>query len=514
MGEGSQELHGPDLMVGASLEDLPVGGVLEGHADGEAVLMYRDAEGVHAVSGICTHYGGPLMEGVVEGSVIRCPWHHACFSLRTGEALAAPALNPLQRWRTQVAEGSVRITGREEQGAGSGVAMGGSDTVVIVGAGAAGSAAAETLRGEGFGGRVVLIDPDETAPYDRPNLSKDYLAGNAPEEWLPLRTAEFYETSGIERRFDSAVSLDVEGRKVLLSSGEQVPFTSLVLAMGAEPIRPPLPGADSRHVHVLRSLQDCRRLIEAARSARRVVVVGASFIGMEAASSLRQRGLDVAVVAPERVPFEKTLGAELGRLLQSVHEQHGVTFHAGRRLAAIHERAVELDDGSLVEGDMVLLGVGVRPRTGLAEAARLGGHDGVPVNEFLETRVAGIYAVGDLASYPEVRAQRNVRIEHWVVAQRQGQTAARNIMGRREAFTSVPFFWTAQFGLTIRYVGRASTWDAVDVSGSPEARDCAVRFLSDRTVRAVATIGRDRECLDAELAFEREAGAAGVEHGG
>ncbi|MEX1183242.1 MAG: FAD-dependent oxidoreductase [Gemmatimonadota bacterium] len=495
------------------MKDLTVGGVLGGHAGNESVLVYRDAEGIWAVSGTCTHYGAQLIDGVSEGPVIRCPWHHACFSLRTGEVLAAPALNALRRWGTEVVGGTVRVTGPVDESSATAPATtrapasatSSSESVVIIGAGAAGSAAAETLRQEGYSGSITLVDPDQAAPYDRPNLSKDYLAGNAPEEWLPLRTREFHDAMGIERSVATAISIDLETRLVLLSTGEHAPFTSLLLATGARPVRPRLPGATADHVHVLRSLSDCRRLIESADSARRAVVVGASFIGMEAAASLRQRGLQVAVVAPEQVPFERTLGVQLGGLLKSVHAQHGVTFHLGRTLAAIHEDRVELDDGSFVEADVVLLGVGVRPLSELAQAAGLGGPEGVEVDEFLETRVRGVYAAGDIASYPEVRAGRRVRVEHWVVAQRQGQAAARNIMGRRIPFTTVPFFWTQQYDVSVRYVGYAAKWDAVDVIGNVDQRNCAVRFIGDGSVRAVATVGRDRECLEAELLLETQA---------
>jgi NADPH-dependent 2,4-dienoyl-CoA reductase/sulfur reductase-like enzyme/nitrite reductase/ring-hydroxylating ferredoxin subunit len=522
VGQESPELNGPDLKAGIPLKDLVVGEVLEGHADDEPVLIYRDRDGVHAVSGTCTHYGAPLIEGLADGSVIRCPWHHACFSLRTGEALAAPALNPLQRWRTEVVGETARVLGvdddnatapagaREPESAGARDL----DSVVIIGAGAAGSAAAETLRREGYTGSIALVDPDPAAPYDRPNLSKDYLAGTAPEEWLPLRSREFYDAQDIERRVAAAVSIDLEQRSVLLSTGEQVRFNSLLIATGARPVHPQLPGSKSHHVHVLRSLGDCKRLIESADSAGRAVVVGASFIGMEAAAALRQRGLEVAVVAPEHVPFERTLGEQLGRFLKSIHEQHGVTFHMGRTLAAIHEDRVELDDGSFVEADIVLLGVGVRPLMELAEAAGLGGPEGVAVDEFLETRVKGVYAAGDIAYYPEVRAGRSVRVEHWVVAQRQGQAAARNIIGRHVPFTDVPFFWTQQYDVSVRYVGYARTWDTVEVIGSVDERDCEVRFIGEGSIRAVATVGRDRDCLDAELRLETQGAAAAATHPG
>lgn len=514
MGHESAESSGPDLRVGIPQKELLVGGVIGGHVDDEPVLLYRDDEGVWAVSGICTHYSAPLIRGVSEGPVIRCPWHHACFSLRTGEALAAPALNPLRRWRTELVGEMVRVVGRIDEGsAPAAITAREADSVVIIGAGAAGSAAAETLRAEGYAGKITLVDPDASAPYDRPNLSKDYLAGNAPEEWLPLRTGEFYDAQGIERCVAAAVSVDVEQRRVLLSTGQQLAFNSLLLATGSRPVRPRLPGASSDHVHVLRSVRDCRRLIESAGAAKRVVVAGASFIGMEAAAALRQRGLDVAVVAPE-VPFERTLGVQLGRRLRSVHEQHGVRFHMGRTLKGIQEDRIELDDGTFVEADIVLLGVGVRPRLELAGAAGLGGPEGVAVDGFLETRVKGVYAAGDIAYYPEVRAGRSVRVEHWVVAQRQGQAAARNILGRHVRFTDVPFFWTQQYDVSVRYVGHAGSWDEVEVIGSIDDLDCTARFISGGRVMAVATIGRDRECLHAELRLETQGATAEAYHTG
>jgi apoptosis-inducing factor 3 len=505
MGGSAKGADGPDLRSGIRLADLEDGGIGAGVVDGEPVLLYRESGDVWAVGGSCTHYGAALVDGMAEGGVIRCPWHHACFSLRTGEVLAAPALDGLPRYRTSVSEGVVRVTERVEP-ARAPVTLDplSGDPMVIVGAGAAGSAAAETLRAEGYGGRVVVVDPDADAPYDRPNLSKDYLAGSAPAAWLPLRGREFYEERGIERVQAGAGSLDVAGSRVHLTNGETLRYSRLLLATGAEPVRPDFAGADLPHVHVLRSLRDCERLIEAAGAGRRVLVAGGSFIGMEAAAALRSRGLEVLVVAPEQRPFERTLGTELGGLLQATHERNGVAFRLGRKLASIREGEVELDDGTVVPADLMLLGLGVRPRTELAATAGITGQDGVPVDACLETRRPGVYAAGDIALYPEPRAGRRVRVEHWVVAQRQGQTAARNMLGRGEPFTSVPFFWTQQFDVAVRYVGHAGPDAVAEVDGSVSERDCTIRFVEDGAVRAVATVGRDRACLEAELMLERE----------
>ncbi len=512
MAEAAAQVSGPDFRTGVALDQLVTDTSLAGHVDGEAAVAVRRGGEVFIVGATCTHYGGPLADGIVTGDTIRCPWHHACFSLRTGEAVAAPALNPLPRWRTEVREGRVFATVREESEAlaAHGRAAAGPASVVLVGAGAAGSAAAEMLRREGYTGPVLLVDPDADAPYDRPNLSKDYLAGTAPEEWIPLRPPGFHAEHGIERIVAAVTAIDPAARAITLSTGRRLVYGALLLATGATPVRPPIAGSERAHVHVLRSLADCRALIAAATVARRVVIAGASFIGLEAAAALRARGLDVTVVAPEQVPFERTLGMELGRRFHALHEEHGVRFRLGRTLRAIHEHTVELDDDDELAADLVLLGVGVRPVLQLAEAAGLSDAHGVPVDAFLETRVPGIYAAGDIAAFPDARRGERVRIEHWVVAQRQGQTAAKNMLGRGVRFDSVPFFWTHQYDLRLSYVGHATAWDREDVSASAAGEDCTVRYLRDDAVRAVATLDRDEDSLRAEVALEQQGAAAAV----
>lgn len=503
-------LVGPDLTVGVRLEELEEGRPLLGHAGGEAVMLVRQGGEVWAIGATCTHYGGPLAEGLVVGETVRCPWHHACFSLRTGEALGAPALNPVARWQVEVREGRVVVGAREEAGplwsnARRGTAP---EPVVIVGAGAAGSAAAEMLRREGYEGRLVLVDPDEAAPYDRPNLSKDYLAGAAPEEWIPLRPEGFHAEHGIERIVAKAERLDAGARELALSDGRTLRFGSLLLATGSWPIRLRVPGADLPHVHVLRSLADCRSIIAAAENARRAVVIGASFIGMEVAASLRARGLEVSVVAPESVPFERTLGRELGAMLRALHEEHGVVFRLGRTAAEIRPDVVRLDDGSELPADLVVVGIGVRPDTSLAEAAGLAVDHGILVDARLETSVPGIFAAGDIARFPDARTGELIRVEHWVLAQRHGQAAARSILGREESFTDPPFFWTRQYDVSVTYVGHAAGWDAVVVDGDVSAHDAEVTYRRGGRTLAVATVGRPMRSLEAEAELEAEAAGA------
>lgn len=495
---------GPDLERGVPLTDLPEGEPFQGHARGEAVLLVRRGEDVHAIGATCTHYGGPLAEGLVVGDTIRCPWHHACFSLRTGEALGASALDGLPYWTVEIRDGMVRVKDRQDHPPLSprGRSADGPESVVIVGAGAAGSAAAEMLRREGYAGHITLVDPDAAAPYDRPNLSKDYLAGAAPEEWIPLRPLAFYELHGIERIRARAERLDPGARTLKLDDGRTLSFGALLLATGASPVRPRLEGGDLPHVYTLRSLDDCRAIIRAAEQGRRAVVLGAGFIGLEVAASLGQRGLEVTVVAPESVPFHRILGPELGAMMRAAHEANGVAFRLGRTAARITSDSVVLDDGDTLAADLVVIGVGVRPDVSLAEQAGLAVGDGVLVDERLETSAPGIYAAGDVASWPHAARGGRIRIEHWAVAQRQGQTAARNILGQAVRFDAVPFFWTRHWGVGISYVGHAPEWDEARIEGDPAAHDCAIHYIAGGRTLAVATVGRDRVGLVAGAAFE------------
>ena len=499
---GETQLSGPDLSQGVPLADVEEGRQLLGHSGGEPVIVVRRGAEVFAVGATCTHYGGPLAEGIVVGATVRCPWHHACFDLRTGEAVRAPALNPVACWRVD-REGE-RIFVREKAAPPRPQPATGPDPVVIVGAGAAGNSAAEALRREGYAGRIVVVGPEEGVPYDRPNLSKDYLAGNAPEEWIPLHPSELYDEQRIELLHGTAAAIDPAARTVTLAGGQALRYGALILATGAAPIRLSIPGADLPHVHLLRSLADSKAVIAAAEEAKRAVVVGASFIGLEVAASLRARGLAVTVVAPEDRPLGRILGPQLGDFIRSVHEEHGVVFRLGTKPAAITPAEVRLDSGEALPADLVVFGVGVRPRVGLAEAAGLTVDNGVVVDEFLRASAPDVYAVGDIARWPDPHSGERIRVEHWVVAERQGQTAARNILGQGERFAAVPFFWSQHYDVQISYVGHATKWDAIEVTGSLADRNATVAFHAADRIAAVATIFRDRESLEAELAMERD----------
>jgi NADPH-dependent 2,4-dienoyl-CoA reductase/sulfur reductase-like enzyme/nitrite reductase/ring-hydroxylating ferredoxin subunit len=505
MSGGQSQPSGPDLVAGIGLAELADGALLLGHVGEEAVLLARRGEEIFAIGATCTHYSGPLAEGLLVDDTVRCPWHHACFSLRTGEALRAPALNPVACWRVEREGKRIRVREKIEPSPrpAAGRSAAEPDSVVILGGGAAGNCAAETLRNDGYKGRITMLSADSSVPYDRPNLSKDYLAGNAPEEWIPLRPPEFYRERGIELHLGArAAAIDPAGREVRLEDGSRHGYGALLIATGAEPVRLDLPGGTLPHVFYLRSLADSRSIVAKAESGKRAVVVGASFIGLEVAASLRARGCEVRVVAPESVPMERVLGRELGAFIRKVHEENGVRFHLGMKPVSIAASAVKLENGTELPADFVVVGVGVAPVLGLAQAAGIAIDRGIAVDEYLQTSVPGIFAAGDVARWPDPHTGDKIRVEHWVVAERQGQTAARNILGRREPFDAVPFFWSAHYDMSILYVGHAERWDKVEVDGQIEAKDCRVTYRRDGRVLAVATIGRDLESLQAEHALE------------
>ena len=509
MSDDAPKPQGPDLGAGVPLAELADGGKLVGQVRGEQVLLVRRGEEVFAVGAQCTHYGGPLGEGLVVGDTVRCPWHHACFDLRTGEALRAPAFSPVPCWSVEQRDGKVfvRDQAKAKQKRKVKASGGAPARIVIVGGGAAGFAAAERLRREGYEGGLVMLSADTAPPVDRPNLSKDFLAGTAPEDWVPLRPDSFYARHGIDLRLGAEVTrIDVKSREVALADGSTVPYDGLLLATGAEPVRLSIPGAEQPHVRTLRSLDDCRAIIERAASARRVVVMGASFIGLEVAASLRARNVEVHVVAPDKRPMEKVLGLELGDFVRGLHEEHGVVFHLEQKASAIEGRNVRLTSGETLDADLVVAGIGVRPRTALAEQAGLATDRGVLVNEYLETSAPGVFAAGDIARWPDPHTEERIRVEHWVVAGRQGQTAALNLLGLREKYTAVPFFWSQHYDVPINYVGHAERWDALSVDGDIAAKDCLVRFERGGRTLAVASIYRDLASLETEAAMETAAG--------
>jgi NADPH-dependent 2,4-dienoyl-CoA reductase/sulfur reductase-like enzyme/nitrite reductase/ring-hydroxylating ferredoxin subunit len=507
MHEG-EEHETPDLTQGVAKSELADGQKLLGHVGSDVVLLVRCRDNFFAVGPECTHYHGPLADGVVADGSIRCPWHHACFDLRTGEAVRAPAFSPIACWAVEHREGKVFVQDKLEAPKPKFRARPLATApakIVIVGGGAAGFAAAEMLRREQFGGSIVMLSNEAAPPVDRPNLSKDYLAGAAPEDWVYLRPDNFYADNAIDLRVNEEVAaIDIRLREITLSNGNSIGYDKLLLATGAEPVRLWIPGGNDPHVHSLRSLADCRSIIAGAQGAARAVILGASFIGLEVAAALRARGIEVHVVAPEKLPMERILGRQMGRFVQTLHEEHGVVFHLNDTAVSIAPDQMTLKSDRKLAADFVVAGIGVRPRIDLAAKAGLLVERGVVVNSFLETSAPGVYAAGDIARWPDRYSGANIRVEHWVVAERQGQTAAFNMLGHREPFAAVSYFWSQHYDVPINYVGHAERWDEIVIDGDIPAKDCVVRFKQEGRTRAIASIYRDRESLQAEISMERQ----------
>lgn len=495
----------------ANTSDLRDGEMKEVAAGDTRILLARNGDRFHAVSATCPHYGAPLVEGVLCGTRVVCPWHHSVFDVANGNLEEPPAFDALVCYDVHVRGAEIFVNVPDETQDRRTPQMVKSDPnadprqFVIIGAGAAGYVAAQTLREEGFRGDIVMITREDRAPYDRPNLSKDYLHGHAEPEWMPLRPDEFFNEHDIKLLLKREVTrVDARTKTITFEGGETMEYDALLVATGGSPIRLNIPGSDLKNVCVLRSFADSDSIIETANRSRRVVVVGASFIAMEAAYSLRERGLEVTIVAPSQEPFENTLGPEIGALFRGVHEDKGVRFKLGSivyRFDGTHNvEAVTLDNGERIETDMVVVGAGVRPVTHFLEGVELDQAGGVIVDSRLRA-ADGVYAAGDIASFPDARTGERLRVEHWRVAEQQGRAAARNMLGRDVPFDGVPFFWTRQFDAGLNYVGHAASWDEIVYHGDVAAQDFLAFYVKGERVLAVAGMNRDRELAAAEELF-------------
>jgi NADPH-dependent 2,4-dienoyl-CoA reductase/sulfur reductase-like enzyme/nitrite reductase/ring-hydroxylating ferredoxin subunit len=463
------------------------------------VLIVRAGGRICACGHECTHYGGPLSDGLLVGHVITCPWHNARFDVRDGKMVSPPALDGVISYPVKVESGAVFI-GPGKPPAPPTIGSGDDRTFVIVGAGAAGNACAETLRQEGFGGRILLITAEADGPYDRPALSKDFMAGELSRRALPLRKPDFYEGRRIELLTGRRVTeFDARARTVSFTDGGSVKFDCALLATGGMPRKADIPGADLAGFFLLRSLHDAEAITDAVAEAERVVILGAGFIGMEAASSLRSRGLEVHVVAPGRAPMEKVFGEQIGSWLQQRHEENGVRFYLGNVAKAVNGKGkvqeVLLADGTRIVTDAVVAGLGIVPAVDYIRDAGLVENGAVPVNGRLQTKADGVYAAGDIAVVPDRHTGEPQRVEHWVVAERQGQHAARAMLGSDAVYSAVPFFWTRQFGTSVKYAGFARQYDKLAVRGGIEDGDFLAGYYSSGRLKAISGVGRAQEFI-------------------
>ncbi len=494
----------------ARVEDLEPGQMKQVQAGATAVLLVRLDDGFHALGALCPHYEAPLAAGALCRDRVVCPWHHATFDARSGVLLEPPGLDGLPVYPVRIDDGEVWVTipERPPEKAPPGRDREDERIGVVVGGGCAGAYAVEALRDHGFGGRIVWITGAEAfPPIDRPLLSKGYLSGEASDAWLPLRPPEFYRERAIEIVAQKATALDAGRKAVTLEDGTVVEYDIAVIATGAVARPLPVPGAGLAGVFRLRTLADGQALRQAAENAARAVIVGAGFIGMEVAQSLNKRGLAVAVVAPETVPFERILGKEICTMMQAMHEEAGVRFHLGRTVQRFEGegrvRRVVLDDGTELAADLVVVGVGVKPATDFVTGVAKAPDGAILVDDTLEA-VDGLYAAGDLARFPDWRGGGTIRVEHWRVAAQHGRIAGANAAGARQLYRGVPYFWTRQYGVTLHYVGHASAWDEIRVAGSVERRDFIAFFVRRGKVHAVAGMERERELARLEERMRRE----------
>jgi apoptosis-inducing factor 3 len=462
-------------------------------------LLVRINGTIYACGAKCTHYGAPLEKGFLRGNIITCPWHNARFDVTSGRMNAAPALGHLKCYETKIENGDVYI-----RAAAKTMPAARPDTAsrifVIIGAGAAGNAAAETLRDEGFAGRLVLVSPEDSLPYDRPALSKDFLAGKSKIDWIPLHSQKFYDERKIEILTGrKATAIDSIGRTVALDNGEKISWDCLLLATGGRPRSLQIPGKDLNGVFFLRSLRDAEAIIKALGRARSAAVIGAGFIGLEAASALRQRNLDVHLIAPEQIPLAHVFGEEIGMWMKGLHESRGVKFYSGRKpLQVVGSEKVEgvrLDDGTLVKADLVIAGIGIEPATEYLSGTDLVQESGISVNACLQTSMNGVFAVGDIAAVPYGLMNKRIRVEHWAVAERQGQHAARAMLGSAEPYREVPFFWTRQYDTSIYYLGWAKTFDRIAYRGAVGDDGFLAGFYEKNKLLAVASVRRNVEFI-------------------
>jgi NADPH-dependent 2,4-dienoyl-CoA reductase/sulfur reductase-like enzyme/nitrite reductase/ring-hydroxylating ferredoxin subunit len=491
----------------ARISDLQNGQMQQIEVENSQILLSKINDQYYATSAFCTHYGAPLAKGVLCGERIVCPWHNACFNAIAGQQLEPPGLDSLTHFAVRVEGEQVLVKLPDEISQKRTLSMARHEpsldprTFVVLGAGAAGMAAVEMLRQQGFQGKVVLISAESKLPYDRTKLSKNYLQGNAKADSLPVRDCKFYDDHNIELHFGQAVTnVDALNKKITFADHSELEFDSLLLATGGLARKLDVPGSDLANIFTIRQPEDVDSILAVVKDAQHAVVIGSSFIGMEAAASLTQQGLDVTVISPSKVPFEKILGEQLGKMFQQVHESQGVKFQfETKAIELIGNEQVEsvvLDNETQVAADLVIVGIGVEPNTSYLTGVKLNEKDhSIPVNNYLQTEINDIYAAGDIARFPYAPMNKSTRIEHWRLAAQQGRIAAANMLNsnqRQEVERIVPFFWSGQYDLKLRYVGHVEEWDEIKIDGDLKSAFLAY-YLKDEQVMAVAGMNRDRE---------------------
>jgi len=467
------------------------------------ILLAKVDNEFYATTAFCSYADASLEEGILHHKEVVCPWHNACFKIVTGEVeersrrddlasltvkvegdrvvVELPANFPFQR--------TPHMAKKEPNN---------NKIFVILGSGTAGIIAAETLRKEGFSGRIILINKQKRLPVDRTKISEESQKIKSARESLSLKECQFYQENEIELWFDRVVKkVDAKAKKITFADDYTLNYNALLLATGTKAKQLDIVGADLGNIFMLRDRQDAEKLKQTAERAKKAVIIGSGFIGTEAAASLKDLGLDVTIVSPDSVPFEKILGQEIGTKFKQLHQENGVSFCDRARATKFEGKdtveAVILDNRTRIEADLVVVAIGVEPATEYLSGVEIAEDNSIVVNEYLQV-ADGLYAAGDIASFPYPLLETKIRIEHWRVAAQHGIIAARNMIKEKSVeFDKIPFFWTAQFGTYLQYTGHAEDWDEIIYQGDLEAKNFLAFYIKDNRVLAVAGCDRDKD---------------------
>ena len=484
------------VLILGKFADLQPGVMRELEVAGQKILLLRAGEQVWAVGAECPHAGGPLARGVFADGKIMCPWHKATFCLRTGECVDPPAVDGIPAFPLKMVNGDILLDDGERAPARAPPSAGDLRHFVVLGAGGAGFSAAQTLREAGFTGKITLVSKEPELPYDRTILSKYVLAGQEAGEKSPLQNDAFYEANKIERLVNEIKNLDVKRKCVTFRDGKTLYYDAALIATGSAVIQPKFPGSALENVFSLRTQDDAERIVAAAKKATRVVVIGASFIGMEVAASLRERGLEVTVIAGEQAPFERQLGLEVGSVFRKIHEDKGVKFRFGAEVGRLEGEgsvaAVLLAGGERIDANIVVTGIGVRPETGFIKALAREKDEGLEVDAYLRFG-DDLYAAGDVAAFPSYGYGPLIRVEHWRVAEQQGRIAALNMLGQSAQYSVAPYFWTIQYGIRLDYVGHARGDDEIVIRGDIAEREFIAYYIRNGKVVGAAGMNFDKD---------------------
>lgn len=483
----------------ARLADLRRDRGIQVEAGETKVVLVRHGEEVRAYQAECPHAGAPLADGAVCNGHLICPWHKAEFAISDGHLCEPPALDSLTRYALQVIEGQIHVDDQPMHSRHEPLPED-ARCFVVIGAGAAGTAAACALREKGFNGRLLLVDRESTPGYDRTALSKFVLAAEMqPEETPALRDDAFYQRNRIERVQGEVMKLDSINKRLTLADGRRFSYDAALITTGGEPRALPVIGADLPQVLTLRSRKDASDILAAAQPGRHALIVGDSFIGLEAASALRKHGVKVTILAHQEVPFAHQLGGRIGKSLRALHEQNGVLFRThvdvsrfeGEEVAGEKrlQRAV-LSNGEHLQVDLALIGIGVAPATQFIDGIQLEKDGSLAVNSGMQAG-KDLWAAGDIATFP-INGQPQ-RIEHWRLAQQHARIAASNMLGGETSYSDVPFFWTFHFGKRLDYLGHADEWDDIVYLGEPETFEFLALICKQGVVAAVVSCQYERE---------------------